>query len=578
MFKLFSNLKPYWKVAALAPLLMFIEVFSDIMQPTLMANIVDNGVATGNLTYIIKIGLLMIVLALIGMLGGMGCMITSSRASMNFSADVRSQVYKKIQEFSFANLDKFETSSLITRLTNDIVQVQNLVMLGLRLFVRAPLLIIGGVIMTIAINAKLARILLVAIPVLLVCMVFTITKAFPLFTIVQQKLDKVNLVIRENLSGVRVVKAFVRSDMEKSRFQAANNALTDITTKASRTMILIVPMMMLVMNFSIVAVIWFGGIQVNAGTMKVGQIIAFINYMVQILFSLQMFSMVIMNTSRAKASADRINEVLLTKVDIEDSSDSSEAPIKNGEVVFENVSFRYDGAEDEPVLSEISFTAKPNETIAILGATGSGKSTLVNLIPRLYDVTKGRILVDGKDVRNIKLNTLRKDISVVLQESLLFSGSIRDNICWGKEDASEEEVIEAAKAAQAHDFIMNFPKGYETQLGQRGVNISGGQKQRLAIARAIIKKPAILILDDSTSAVDMGTEFRIQSALKKIMIDCTTIVIAQRISTVIEADKILVLEDGKIVAEGRHSELLKTSLVYKDIYDSQIGEEAVVNA
>lgn len=577
MIRLFKFIKPYWKYIVLAPLLMCIEVIGDLTQPTLMAKIIDEGVLKGNMTVIIKFGFMMIGIALVGLLGGVGCMATSTVGGLGFGTSLREEVYKKVQQFSFANLDKFKTESLITRLTNDVVQIQNILMMSLRMLVRAPLLCIGGIIMAVSINSKMALILVVAVPLLFISITYVIRKGFPLFTVVQQKLDKVNGVMRENLTGVRVIKAFVRSDTEKKRFAEANDEQVQINVKASRLMVLVQPIMMTIMNVSIVAVIWFGGFQVANGSIQVGQIMAFINYLMQILMSLMMVAFMLMNVSRAKVSADRINAVLDTKVDIEDALDASDAPIKRGSVTFENVSFRYQGAGGEPVLKNISFTAEPGETVAILGSTGSGKSTLVNLIPRLYDTTEGRVLVDGRDVKSFNLKTLRNAVSVVLQESILFSGTIKENLRWGKSDATDEEVYEAAQAAQAHEFIMGFPQGYETMLGQRGVNVSGGQKQRLSIARALIKKPPILILDDSTSAVDMGTEFRIQTAMKEMMNDTTCFVIAQRISTVLDADKIIVLEDGKIVGVGNHEELLKTNPVYQDICISQLGKEAVVN-
>lgn len=577
MFRLFKYLKPYWKAALLAPLFMFVEVISDLLQPTLMARIVDEGIAKGNMSLIITTGLFMVGIALAGVLGGLGCIAASSYAGMNLGTDLRSVVYQKIQQFSFANLDRFKTASLITRLTNDIMQVQMVVLMSLRMLVRAPLLCVGGLIMAVSINSRLSLIFGVTIPLLIVSHALVMKKSFPLFAIVQQKLDKVNAVIRENLTGVRVVRAFVRTDMERSRFGTANDDLAGITVRASRLIVLIMPLMMLIMNLSVVAVIWFGGIQVKRGDFQVGQVMAFINYMTMILFSLLMVAVVLMMFSRAKASADRINEVLETEVDIEDVPDASDDPIRNGSIVFENVTFKYGGDGGEPVLKNISFTTDPGEKVAILGETGSGKSTLVNLIPRLYDVTGGRILVDGRDVRSIKLKTLREGIGIVPQESILFSGTIKDNLRWGRRDATDDEVIEAAKAAQAHDFITSFKEGYETHLGQRGVNVSGGQKQRLAIARALVKKPAVLILDDSTSAVDMETEAKIQQALKKVLRNTTCIVIAQRISTVMDADKILILEGGEIVARGTHEELLKTSPVYRDICRSQLGEEALIN-
>jgi ATP-binding cassette subfamily B protein len=576
MLKLLTYLKPYWKVASLAPALITIEVATDLLQPLLMARIIDLGIAGGDLSYIIKTGLLMIAIALIGFVLGVGATFASSIASQNFGADLRSGVYQKVQTFSFSNLDKFKTSSLITRLTNDVSQVQNIVLMYLRMMVRAPLICVGAIIMAIAINARLALILVVVIPALGLTTFVVIKKGMPLFSLLQVKLDRLNAIIRENLAGVRVVKAFARSDMENKRFNTANTELMDVTVKASRLVALTLPFIMLVMNLSIVAIIWFGGLQVNTGSMLLGEVAAFINYMFQILFSLTMVAFMLVMLSRSKVSADRINEVLQTEVDIKDEPDADNRPVAKGQVVFKNVSFQYQEAKGEPVLKDISFTAEAGQTVAVLGGTGSGKSTLVSLIPRLYDVTAGQILVDGRDVRSLKLDVLRQEVSVALQEAVLFSGTIRENILWGKEDASDVEIEKAANMAQAHDFIMSFPEGYDAHIEQKGVNLSGGQKQRLTIARALLKEPAILILDDSTSAVDVGTESRILAALKQ-MKKSTIFVVAQRISAIVDADKIIVLEDGRIVAEGNHHQLLTMSLAYRDIFQSQYGEEAVSN-
>lgn len=577
MRKLLVFLKPYWKVTILAPLLMIIEVICDLSQPTLLARIVDNGIAKGDINLIIRTGLLMIGIAFIGMIGGVGCTITASIASQGFGTDLRSAVFRKIQSFSFSNLDKFKPSTLITRLTNDITQLQNLVLMSLRIVVRAPLLFIGGIIMAVSINSRLASILLIAIPLQLIAFLYLVKRGFPLFTLMQEKIDRINAVIRENLAGIRVVKAFVRENLERDRFNSANEDLMNAAIRAFMPIITLMPFIMLIMNLSVVAVLWFGGLLVSRGNMHVGEIMAFINYLTQILFSLMMIGNIFIFISRASASAERVNEILDAKVDIENPKKPDTNPITRGEVVFENVSFSYDGSEGELVLRDISFTAYPGETIAIIGPTGSGKSTLVSLIPRLYDVTEGRILIDGRDVRDIDLNVLRYAISIVLQETILFSGSIKENIMWGNESATDEEIIEVAKIAQAHDFITSFPDGYDTQIGQRGVDLSGGQKQRIAIARALIKKPVILILDDCTSAVDLATEQRILRGLRRI-IRCTTFIIAQRISTIMNADKILVLDDGKLVALGTHSELLANCPIYQDIYKSQIGEEALIDA
>ncbi|HXL02205.1 MAG TPA: ABC transporter ATP-binding protein [Candidatus Atribacteria bacterium] len=578
MKKLLSYLKPYWKPTLLAPILMLIEVICDLSQPTLLASIVDNGVAKSNLPYILNTGALMLGIALIGMAGGMGCSVASSIASQNFGASVRSAVFKKIQSLSPLNIDRFKTSSLVTRLTNDITQLQMVVLMSLRIMVRAPLLFIGGIIMAVSLNARLTLILTVSIPLLAAVIYYRMKKSMPLFSFMQQKLDRVNAVIRENLSGIRLVKAFVRADHEKKRFATANDELMHATLRAFNLIITMIPMVMLIMNFSIVAVLWFGGWDINRGNMEVGQIIAFVNYITQILFSLMMIGNILLFVSRASASAERVNEVLDTDIDIKNADNPDFTPLSSGEVTFEKVSFGYSGDKNQLVLKEISFHAPSGKTIAILGSTGSGKSTLVNLIPRFYDVTSGRVMVDKRDVRSMDLATLRSGMGIVPQDTILFSGTIKDNIRWGKEDATDEEIIEAARVAQAHEFIMSLPEGYNTQLGQRGVNLSGGQKQRIAIARAIIKKPPILILDDSTSAVDVVTEQRIQKALKEFIRGSTIFIIAQRISSVMDADKILVLNEGRIEAEGTHEELLKSSPIYQDIYNSQLGEGVMVDA
>ena len=578
MKKLLSYLKPYWKPTLLAPILMLIEVICDLSQPTLLASIVDNGVAKSNLPYILHTGALMLGIALIGMAGGMGCSVASSIASQNFGASLRSAVFKKIQLLSPLNIDRFKTSSLVTRLTNDITQLQTVVLMSLRIMVRAPLLFIGGIIMAVSLNARLALILTVSIPLLAAVIYYRMKKSTPLFSYMQEKLDRVNAVIRENLSGIRLIKAFVRADHEKKRFATANDELMYATLRAFNLVITMMPIVMLIMNFSIVAVLWFGGWDIDRGNMEVGEIIAFVNYITQILFSLMMIGNILLFVSRASASAERVNEVLDTDIDIKNADNPDFTPLSSGEVAFENVSFGYSGDKNQLVLKEISFHAPSGKTIAILGSTGSGKSTLVNLIPRFYDVTSGQVTVDKRDVRSMDLATLRSGMGIVPQDTILFSGTIKDNIRWGKEDATDEEIIEAARVAQAHEFIMSFPEGYDTQLGQRGVNLSGGQKQRIAIARAIIKKPPILILDDSTSAVDVVTEQRIQKALKEFIRGSTIFIIAQRISSVMDADKILVLNEGRIEAEGTHEELLKSSPLYQDIYNSQLGEGVMIDA
>lgn len=576
MYELLKYIKPYWKTALLAPVLMVIEVAGDLSQPAIMARIVDEGVARGDLTFVLRYGALMIGIALIGLAGGWGCGIASTVTAMNFAADLRVRLYEKIQLFSFAGLDRFKTESLITRLTNDVTQVQIIVMMALRMLVRAPLLAAGSLLMILLINLKMAFILVVAIPLLFLAVIFIIRRGLSLFNLVQEKLDKVNGVMRENLNGVRVIKAFVRGNREKKRFAAANDGQIQVNKKAARLMILMQPVTMTIMNLCMVAVLWFGGKQVAGGSLMIGEVIALINYFTRILFSFIMVTFMLMGVSRARVSANRINEVLEARIEIVDAPEASSTPVKTGDVIFENVTFGYRD-KSKPVLAGINFSVKHGEVVAILGTTGAGKSTLVNLIPRLYEVAKGRILLDGRDVRKIQLRVLREGVSIVLQNSLLFTGSIKDNIRWGKPDAPDEDVIAAAKAAQAHDFIMKLPQGYDSMLGQKGVNLSGGQKQRLAIARAIIKKPPVLILDDSTSALDAKTEYRLRIALKKLLKNTTCFIIAQRISAVMEADQIILLEEGRIAGCGSHEELLRTNPLYQEIYRSQLGEESVAN-
>jgi len=554
---------------------MMLEVVMDLIQPKLMASIIDQGVELGDINFILRTSGFMVAVALIGAAGGVGCSYFSSIASTNVGTDLRRDLFSKVQELSFTNLNALSPDSLITRLTNDVTLVQHLVLVMLRMFVRAPLLCIGGIIMAVTINARLALILTFALPLLLVALFLIMRISFPLFGLVQSRLDKVNEVQRENLSGARVIKAFVRADYENHKFANANEALTNISMRAGRLVGSINPIMILVMNSTVIAVLWFGGIHVNIGGMQVGEVMAFINYTTQILFSMMMVTMFLMNISRAKASADRINEVFDTKVDIQDTPGASSQPIKEGQVAFHNVSFQYKGASGPPVLKNITFTAQPGETVAILGSTGAGKSTLVNLIPRFYDVTEGCITIDGADIRQMTLASLRDSIGMVLQDSILFSGTIGENISWGRANASEEEIVTSAQAAQVHEFIASMPDGYQTMVGQRGVNLSGGQKQRLAIARALLKRPKVLIMDDSTSAIDMGTEARLQVALRQLLEETTCFIIAQRISSVIDADRIIVLEDGQIVGSGTHSQLMNSCPVYQDIYHSQLGKEAV---
>jgi len=557
----------------LAPLLMLVEVTMDLLQPTLMASIVDKGVMTKDLSHIFSTGLIMLGVAFIGLIGGVGCTIFSSIASQNFGNDLRISLFEHIQKFSNKNLDQLKTGSLITRLTNDVVQLQTFVQMILR-SIRSPLLLVGSLVMAIRISPMLTLILAVAVPLLSLILYGLIRLSFPLFQKMQVKLDGVNTVLQENLSGIRVVKAFVRANHEQKRFNTANKDYTEIAIKAVRLMSLNMPLMMLVLNASIVAVLWFGGVQSWNGGLPVGQLIAFINYITQLLMSMLMLSNMLTFFSRAKVSADRENEVFSTISEIKEVANAKKDAIHNGRIVFYNVSFAYDPSDENLVLDDINFTAEPGETVAILGATGTGKSSLVSLIPRFYEVSSGSITIDGSDTRMIALEDLRSRIGFVMQQAILFSGTIRDNIRYGRPDATDEEVEEAAIAAEAHSFILELPQGYDTELGQRGINLSGGQKQRLSIARALLIQPTILIMDDSTSALDAATESRIRQMLKTRLRSSTNILIAQRVTSVIDADRILVLENGRIAVQGTHDGLMNSSEIYRDIWRSQMkGEE-----
>lgn len=561
----------YKKALVLAPLLVIIDVGCEIVQPNLMSKIVDNGILQKDLSYIIWTGAFMVLLSLIAIAANIGNVYYSSEASVGFAAGLRKGIFDKIQTFSFSNLDKFSSASLVTRITNDVNILQQVIMMSLRLLVRAPLMLLFAVIIAVQINARLASIIAIAIPVLALSIYIILRRGLPFFEQQQKKLDKVNEVIRENLINIRVVKSFVREDFEKKKFGRTNNDLREIAIKASSMVVLIMPIMQFVMNLSIVAIVWFGGNKIIQGTFQIGQLMSFITYITQILMSLMMLSMTIMALSRATASSERILEVLNIEADIVDSPAAREKnlSIKRGKVEFKNVSFKYHPGSQEYAIKHINLIALPGEIIAVIGATGSSKSTLVELIPRLYDVTEGSIQVDDTDVRNYTLQNLRSGISLVLQQNELFSGTIRQNLQWGNPHASDEEIFAAAKNAQAHDFIMSFPEQYETLLGQSGVNISGGQKQRLCIARAILQKPVILILDDSTSAVDTVTEEKIRSSLNQHFPDTTIFIIAQRISSIQSAHRTIVLDNGEIIASGTHDQLMKTSQVYREIFHSQ---------
>jgi len=572
--KLGIFLRPYWHWATLAPLLMVLEVSMDLLQPRFVEHIIDEGIAKGDLQVVLNTGLWMIGVAVIGLIGGIGCGIFTVLASQNFGADLRQTLFAKVQSLSFGNLDTLETGGLITRLTNDVTQVVEMVSMLLRVMVRVPLLLIGSLIMGYLTSPRLAFLFVLLIPIVAAVLILVINRAYPLFGGVQQRLDTLNTVMQENLAGVRVVKAFVRTAYERTRFRTANADLTAHNILAVRTVAITMPLMMLALNGGIVAALWIGGGSVGNGTMQVGEVIAFINYLMQALMSLMMISMLTMRFSRAEASAARIDEVLVSEPQIRNRTAARTAFVPKGNVHFDNVTFSYHHHSGDPVLKAINFSVAPGETVALLGATGSGKSSLINLIPRFYDVDDGQVRIDGVDVRDLDEVALRRQIGFALQESVLFTGTIRDNIRYGRPTASDEEVVAAAEAAQAHDFIVRFPNGYDSLVGQRGVNLSGGQKQRIAIARALLTDPALLVLDDSTSAVDVETEAKIQTALATLRQGRTNFIVAQRISTVLGADKILVLDNGRVVAEGNHEELMLRSPIYREIYASQLDLDA----
>jgi len=578
MQRLLRFLKPYRHWAMLAPLLMLVETTMDLMLPRMIQRIIDIGIANRDMTFVINTGLTMLGLTLIGAVAGIVCTTTSVLAAQGFGTDLRDALFTKVTSLSFGNIDHLETGQLITRLTNDVTQVEQLVSMGLRIMIRAPLLVVGSLIMAILTSPRLAWMFVVLVPLIGAILTWVVNRAYPMFGDVQERIDRLNTVMQENLAGVRVVKAFVRRDHELERFKQVNEILKTIAIRAARTIAVAGPAISIALNLGVVAALWFGGIEVTQGTLKVGQIIAFVNYLMRTSWSLMFVSMLSIRIARAQASAERIQEVLDSEPYVQNRPERESRPAIQGQVAFENVTFSYNGDHHDPVLKGITFAAEPGETVAVLGATGSGKSSLIHLIPRFYDVTEGAVKIDGTDVRDLDKATLRQNVGVALQESVLFSGTIRDNIRYGRPKAGEAEVVAAAKAAQAHDFITSFPDGYDTILGQRGVNLSGGQKQRVAIARALLVQPAILILDDSTSAVDVETEAEIQEAMEALMARrcetslSTSFVIAQRISTVLNADKILVLDEGTIVAEGTHDELMASSPIYREIYDSQLGD------
>ena len=575
MIKLFKFFKGSAVICAiLAPLVMILEVAMDLLQPTLLSNIIDIGVANHDLNYVLITGLKMIIAAIVGLFAGAGCSFLAAIAAIKLAEEVRQGLFDKIQTLSFLELDKLKTSSLITRLTNDVTQIQQMTNMLLRMMVRAPSTAIGGLVMAIILSKELSKIFVVAIPIILIVVMIILKKSFPLFKKMQQKIDNINLVMRESILGIKIIKALVIEDKQKDRFNDANEELTMASIKSQSMNLLLLPISTFIMNLTVVSVLWFGGNMFVSGNIEIGKIMAFINYLLQIMASIMMVINCMIMFSRAQVSAARINEVLDTKASIENKENSEE--VKNFDIEFKNVFFKYNDHSDN-VLEDISVKIKEGEKVGIIGSTGCGKTSFVNLIPRLYDATSGEILIGGVNVKNINIKQLREDVAIVLQESILFSGDIKSNLKLGNKNASEEELISASKDSQAYEFIMNKDNKFDEVVEQRGKNLSGGQKQRLSIGRTLIKNPKIFIMDDSSSALDMATEAKLQTSIRNRMKDNTVLIIAQRISAVMDLDKIIVMDDGKISAMGSHKELLERSEIYRSIAVSQLGEEVLVS-
>lgn len=575
MIKLFKFFKGSAVICAiLAPLVMILEVAMDLLQPTLLSNIIDIGVKNHDLNYVLITGLKMIIAAIVGLFAGGACSFLAAIASIKLAEEVRQGLFDKIQTLSFLELDKLKTSSLITRLTNDVTQIQQMTNMLLRMMVRAPSTAIGGLVMAIILSKELSKIFVVAIPIILIVVMIILKKSFPLFKKMQQKIDNINLVMRESILGIKIIKALVIEDKQKDRFNDANEELTMASIKSQGMNLLLLPISTFIMNLTVVSVLWFGGNMFVSGNIEIGKIMAFINYLLQIMASIMMVINCMIMFSRAQVSAARINEVLDTKASIENKENCEE--VKNFDIEFKNVFFKYNDYSDN-VLEDISVKIKEGEKVGIIGSTGCGKTSFVNLIPRLYDATSGEILIGGVNVKNINIKQLREDVGIVLQESILFSGDIKSNLKLGNKNASEEELISASKDSQAYEFIMNKDNKFDEVVEQRGKNLSGGQKQRLSIGRTLIKNPKIFIMDDSSSPLDMATEARLQTSIRNRMKDNTVLIIAQRISAVMDLDKIIVMDDGKISAMGSHKELLERSEIYRSIAVSQLGEEVLVS-
>ena len=574
MIKLFKNLKSYWKNIVGVLTFTMIGVLCELFLPRLMGNIVDNGVVNGDINYILKTGLQMIIFAIVGTSSMIVSMYLSSKTATGFGRDLRRMVFTKVEGYSLNEMEKLGTSSLITRTTNDINQIQQVTVMSLRMMVRAPLMLVGGFVMAFSTNSTLSRVLLISGPLLLIVIATIGRVAFPFFKKIQEKIDKINKVMREELSCIRVIRAFNKVDFEKKRFEKANRDLTETFLKVTRIMTLVMPLIMIILNFTNVAVIWFGSNLISTNNMEVGQLMAFIQYVMQIMFSLIMVSVIFIMIPRASASATRINEVLELQSDIVDGVEKLPEN-KEGDILeLKDVTFNYFDSET-PAVKDISFKVKKGQTTAIIGGTGSGKSTILNLIMRFFEPTSGEILLNGKNIKNISQDELRKHFSLIPQKTVLFTGTIRDNIKMGKEDATDEEIIEALKIAQAYDFVQKNKEGLDYILSQGGKNLSGGQKQRLSIARAIVRRPDFYLFDDSFSALDFKTDKILREELKKVTQNSGVLIVAQRISTIMDAETIVVLDDGEIVGMGNHKELLKSCEVYREIAQSQLGEEAL---
>lgn len=570
MKQYWKYIKPYLIYFIFGPVLMLTEVAGEIVLPKIVSMMINIGIENGDTAYIISRALMMCGAILVMIIGGIGGHYLSIKAAISFSSALRNDVFKKVQKFSFKNIDRFSTGSLVTRLTNDITQLENTLRMALIMMMRSPGLLVGGILMALSINKELVKVLLMVIPVLAAAIIFLMKKAFPRFGEMQNKIDNLNSATQENITNVRVVKSFVRENFEIEKFQKSNTDLATSTIKAMNIIIWNMPIMTLAMNITTIAIVWRGGNFVIGESMGVGDLTAFTTYITQILMSLMMLSMIIIQSSRATASSKRIKAVLNEEIDLtDDSAKEPQKQVTEGRIEFRNVSFKYYENRKDNILSNLSFEIEPASTVGIVGATGSGKSSLVQLIPRLYDANEGEVIIDGTNVKDFGLKNLRNGVAMVLQKNVLFSGSIKENLKWGDENATDEEIEEAAAYAQAHNFVESFTDGYDMELGQGGVNVSGGQKQRLCIARALLKKPKILILDDSTSAVDTATEAKIREAFSTTLKDTTKIIIAQRISSVIDSDKILVLDKGEIAGQGTHDELMASCSEYREIYNSQ---------